>query len=974
MNKAIVIAILGMATVAAAQDKPLLSFSKDKPNYVVYGQVQDIVTHAPLEGVKAQILTTDSTLLFEHVTNWQSSISDTNLPFILLVPKAGDYVLRFSKDGYESKTVDYHVAKLRKSEPTMFHKPVLLKRKPREVALGAVKVKATKVKFYVRGDTLVYNADAFQLEEGSMLDALIRQLPGAELKDDGRILVNGRQVESLLLNGEDFFKKDRTIMLENLPTYMVKNVQVYDKQGRTSQLLGKSIGDEQLVMDVRLKKQYEIGWLGNAEAGGGTRDRYLARLFALRYTAHSRLSAFVGANNLNDRQRPGVSSEWMPSVSDGLNTIRNGGIDYLVNDRRKRFKLEGDATISHSDTRGEQRISSEANLLQGDTYGRSRLTSHDHDLSVSSRHDLTFNHEWVNILLQPSFSYNKTRGKKTSRAATADGRPFTRQFLDSLFLSPSASSTQMAHLTNRTSLDDKNDGHNMSAALAMQASVKLPHTIDKLLVEARGDYGNNRRHDYAHKLYGYPNEGTDDLRNEYGKNSLKNHSLSAKLTYVWWGLGHNWSVMPSYEYASDRATQDNRLYRLDHLLEDESAWPALGSLPPEDGWMPQAFDPRHSVWARQTDNRHVVAVKIHKDEFKNNCWLFNFNFPLSINRRHLDYNRPALVDTGITKHYFFFRPQVAANRRWFSQAGDGSTRQSHDMNIGYEMGMEPPRMGYFVNVRSDNNPLQVYTGNGSLRPTRRHKWQAGYKWAFPSKQRTFSASMECQFMRNALAMAYTYNRQTGAYTYRPENVNGNYTLSGQVDYSTPLDKARHLTVDLNTNVSHLRNADLMRESAAARFQKSKVGTTYLTQGLRLNYSIGHVRLGGKATVAYTHQSSSRAGFQTTDAADIGYGLTFVADMPLGFQMSTDATMYSRRGYSDHTMNDDNFVWNMRLSKRLLKGRLVVMADGFDILGNISNVRRTINAQGHQETWYLSIPRYAMLHVAYRFSRSPKGKE
>lgn len=68
-----------------------------------------------------------------------------------------------------------------------------------------------------------------------MLDALIRQLPGAELKDDGRILVNGRQVESLLLNGEDFFKKDRTIMLENLPTYMVKNVQVYDsKDGRAS--------------------------------------------------------------------------------------------------------------------------------------------------------------------------------------------------------------------------------------------------------------------------------------------------------------------------------------------------------------------------------------------------------------------------------------------------------------------------------------------------------------------------------------------------------------------------------------------------------------------------------------------------------------------------------------------------------------------------------------------------------------------
>lgn len=175
-----------------------------------------------------------------------------------------------------------------------------MQRLPREVKLGEVAVKATKVKFYMNGDTLVYNADAFQLEEGSMLDALIRQLPGAELKDDGRILVNGKQVESLLLNGEDFFKKDRTIMLENLPTYMVKNVKVYEKDGKTSQLLGKSIGDQQLVMDVRLKKQYEIGWMGNVEAAGGTHDRYLAKLFALRFTAHSRISAFANVNNLND--------------------------------------------------------------------------------------------------------------------------------------------------------------------------------------------------------------------------------------------------------------------------------------------------------------------------------------------------------------------------------------------------------------------------------------------------------------------------------------------------------------------------------------------------------------------------------------------------------------------------------------------------------------------------------------------------
>lgn len=89
-----------------------------------------------------------------------------------------------------------------------------------EKLLKGVTISATKIKFYNKGDTIVYNADAFQLGEGSMLDALIRQLPGAELRN-GQIYVNGKFVSSLLLNGKDFFKGNNQIMLDNLPTYMV---------------------------------------------------------------------------------------------------------------------------------------------------------------------------------------------------------------------------------------------------------------------------------------------------------------------------------------------------------------------------------------------------------------------------------------------------------------------------------------------------------------------------------------------------------------------------------------------------------------------------------------------------------------------------------------------------------------------------------------------------------------------------------
>ncbi len=154
----------------------------------------------------------------------------------------------------------------------------ILERAPHQ--LGEVQVVASKVKFYHRGDTLVYNADAFQLAEGSMLDELIRQLPGVELNKDGEIKVNGEKVETLLLNGKHFFSGDNKLMLENLGAYTVKDVEVYRGQTALEKWVNDPNAQKHLTMDVKLKKEYSHGYLLNAQAGYGTEERYLGRLFA----------------------------------------------------------------------------------------------------------------------------------------------------------------------------------------------------------------------------------------------------------------------------------------------------------------------------------------------------------------------------------------------------------------------------------------------------------------------------------------------------------------------------------------------------------------------------------------------------------------------------------------------------------------------------------------------------------------------
>ena len=98
--------------------------------------------------------------------------------------------------------------------------------------LGEAQVNASRILMVMKGDTIEYNAAAFRMHEGSMLDNLVRALPGVNLDDNGRITVNGEFVKSLLVNGRDFFDGDPKIALRNLPAYTVNKVKVYRKSDK----------------------------------------------------------------------------------------------------------------------------------------------------------------------------------------------------------------------------------------------------------------------------------------------------------------------------------------------------------------------------------------------------------------------------------------------------------------------------------------------------------------------------------------------------------------------------------------------------------------------------------------------------------------------------------------------------------------------------------------------------------------------
>lgn len=166
---------------------------------------------------------------------------------------------------------------------------------------------------------------------------------------------------------------------------------------------------------------------------------------------------------------------------------------------------------------------------------------------------------------------------------------------------------------------------------------------------------------------------------------------------------------------------------------------------------------------------------------------------------------------------------------------------------------------------------------------------------------------------------------------------------------------------------------MISDTATEEMKKSIVKTSTISEDLRLDYKLGKHSLGVNAYVACLHSNGEQKDFETLDAYNYHYGLSAVLALPFRFSFDTDLSMYSRRGYGESVMNDDNLLWNFRLSRPFFKGKLVVKADAFDVFHQLKKVDRTINAQGRVEKYYNTVPRYVLIHAIYRFHVA-KGKK
>lgn len=937
-------------------------------SYQVNGFIRDSFTREGLDSVKVVFLSPDSVEVKRFISKpfgwWQ---------FWDTIPNPGRYILYFSKEGYEDvyKKVNFAYAKHRKTSGTFGE--ILMRKKStfKNRMLNEAVVTATRIKMVMKGDTIVYNADAFQLREGSMLDRLITMLPGMELKPGGEIFVNGKKVSSLLVNGEDFFRGDAKVALENLPAYMVDKIKVYEKGPDMEHLLGMSPHEYRhrenpLVVDVNLKRQYSIGWIANATIGGGTDEHYSARGFALRFTPQSRL-AFMGySNNVYGNSYYDTNGNWQnPGGNANLRTHELTS-DLLVKDKRKRYKINN--TITYKAARQVEEVlqNSTSYMDKSNIYrteGRSGI-SRNWSVYDNGKINITPSRQGTFLEFAPNIRFSGYRNSIYSRSADYEQRLAERymgETLDSLFFDGS-SDIYRRNLISSLQQKSQTEGHSLSTDGKVQGTIRILDS-DFLSFSFEGAYENTKNRDLFHAT---THDG-QNLQRRFTDSPSTGYSYGAGASYAY-ALDFTkirLYVTPQYKFEQKYRSADRSYYRIEQTAAE--TWD-IDRLVSAKDMLTDYIDVTNSVYSDSWKRIHHATVDFQlwiknlKDHRKNH--ILDITLPTRFSGDKLDYMR-GKIDTLFKKNYVFFEPGMQYHLAY----NDGINNEYH-FKIKHAVSANSPSASNLIDFRDDALPQVVRVGNPALKPTWKHESEVYFSHSTYGKSNTFlSFSVRYNVWRNALCQSMSYDAATGIRTYRPDNINGNWGVGTQLLWRGPLDKKRRINFTTETNMNYRHYADKTNIGLAPASVRASIDRVVTRQHVNCQYAHNYYSLAASMNVEWTHSRSDR--FDNLDAFNINYRISGGMPLPGNFQIGTNLTLYSRYGYSSSLFNTNQLIWSARISRPFFHSRVNVELEAFDILNKMSSYNYSINAQMQTETYSNVLRRYLMLNVTFRLNKEPK---
>jgi hypothetical protein len=880
----------------------------------VTGSVVEQGSDTPIEQATVRLLNVKDSAMVRGV------VSARNGSFTLKNVKKGSYLLHITFIGYDPLYQPLQITG--KKNPVNVGK---LELSDGAIELGEAVVIGKAPEVTVRNDTVEYNADSYKVTEGSVLEDLLKKMPGVEVDSEGKITVNGKEVKKVMVDGKEFFSDDPKVASKNLPAKMIDKLQVLDKKSDMAQMTGFDDGEEETVINLTVKPGMKQGWFGNAYGGYGSKDRYEGNAMVNRFVNNDQITFMGGANNTNNMGFSDLASTMFSGMGggggrrggfgagSGITSSGNAGLNFSKEFKPDKLTLGGNTRYSHSDNDARSK-SDRQNILPGDSssYDNSEAMSR----TKSDNFGVDFRLEWkpdtmTQLIFRPSFSLSHSMNDNFSDATTLDNERDTVN-------------------TNKSSNYSESNGYNLNASIDF--SRKLNNKGRVFSATLSGGNSDSYSDGMNRSDIVYFNQ-TDALKNSIidQRSRYDNKGFNYR-AYVSWvePIGHNNFIQATYSISQRKQEALKNVYNQD-----------------ADG----IYNVLDSAY-NQSYRNNFISQRASLS-FKSQRAKFNYTIGLNLDPSYSS-SENFVGDTTlskITRKVVNLSPMAQFNYMFDKRT---------NLRIMYNGRTSQPSMTQLQPVADISDPTNITIGNPDLNPRYTNNVFIRFQQFTPEKQRAFMIMANGSYIINDIVSYTSYNQETGVKTTTYKNVNGNYSGNVRMMLNTPL-KNKKFSINSMTMASFANSNGYINE------EKNTNRNLILSERGGIDFRSSYLDLGVNGNIRYNATSNSLQKENNQNTFNYGAGGYTTIYLPLNFKIESDVNWSTNSGYGDG-FKQNEVLWNASASKSFLKNNQGTLRFKiYDILQQRSNISRSVTASYIQDSEYNTLGSYFMVHFIYRFS-------
>jgi hypothetical protein len=921
-NLLLCIIFLAFSTSLSAQNK-----------YTVKGVISDSVEHAKLRNTSVSVLDAkDSTLVTFVRTGEDGSFNITGLragKFIVLLayPDYADYVDKFSLD---SAKQNFNLGNIH------------LQLKSR--LLHEVIIKGSAAQMKIKGDTTEFNAAAYVTQPNAKVEDLLKQLPGIQVDKDGKITAQGQTVNKVLVDGEEFFGDDPTLVTKNIRADMVDKVQLYDKKSDQAAFTGIDDGKKEKTLNIKLKADKKNGMFGKAEAGDGTENIYQAQVLFNAFKAKQKLSVYgtLGNNGKTglgweDNQKygsgNGIQSDDSGSIfffggngddldsfdgrynGQGLPIARTGGVHYDTKWNNDKESLNTNYKIGSLTVDG-----SNANITQNnlpDTILNSTSNETFHKYMFRQKLDATYN-----VKLDTSSNL------KIAVDGTAKHSNTVEKFTGSEFRNDTLVNRSDRNITNDV------DQKIFNASAFYTHKFKKPRrTLSFNIAEA---YNQSEAKGYLNSevdFYNLPVPDTSRV-DQYKTNDLKNSALTTNLTYTE-PLTKTLAITFNYGFGINNATADRKSF-------DQSS-------PGNYNMLNDTFSSNYKLNSISNQGGAIFNYKKGKT-------IINFGTKVAdVNLKQTEGYTGSVLNRDFTD----WMPQASFQYRF---------SQQKSFNINYTGRTTLPTIDQLQPIRNNNDQLNIVEGNPNLKPSFTNSFNMWYNSFKVVSSQYIYLNGNYSYTTNPIVSDITYSPNGGSIS-QYSNLAGKRTSNFNL-WSNFGKKIENL--DMNVNVGFNTEGNTYYNLVNDVLNRTQNYTFNPRLGIN-KYKEKKIELYLYGGPTYTISRSSLQPNTNNNGTGFNADGGFTIYLPGKFQIGSNSNYeYSPKTASFGTDFSKTII-NASIVKTFLKNdNLKFTIWGNDLLNQNVGFSRTASSNMIVQNSYTTIKRYIMFTIDYEFTKMAGG--